>query len=161
MRWPNLQRIQFGKPAPTVNPATVASPEILPISPRRCVFSLDKSLSWMDIVPNPAEASVRQSTSRAFSVKLTAAASTSDCPRHPTEAQFGRLLDRQYPCQLVSRHPDRGRRRRVPDSGRTSRGAHVHSSRYDKRSTAEAWPSWPIRPVEVSLCDTCPQRFGK
>src|SRR5215471_10083519 len=47
MRWPNLQRIQFGKPAQTVNPATVASPEILPISPRRCVFSLDKSLSWM------------------------------------------------------------------------------------------------------------------
>src|SRR5262249_30200086 len=46
MRWPNLQRIQFGKPAQTVNPATVASPEILPISPRRCVFSLDKSLSW-------------------------------------------------------------------------------------------------------------------
>src|SRR5215468_6207548 len=47
MRWPNLQRIQFGKPAQTVDPATVASPEILPISPRRCVFSLDKSLSWM------------------------------------------------------------------------------------------------------------------
>jgi hypothetical protein len=47
MRWPNLQRIQFGKSAQTVNPATVASPEILPISPRRCVFSLDKSLSWM------------------------------------------------------------------------------------------------------------------
>ena len=50
MRWPNLQRIQFGKPAQTVNPATVASPEILPISPRRCVFSLDKSLSWMSFV---------------------------------------------------------------------------------------------------------------
>src|SRR5215467_11607106 len=47
MRWPNLQRIQFGKPAQTVNPATVASPEILPISPRRCVFSLDRSLSWI------------------------------------------------------------------------------------------------------------------
>src|SRR5215469_12617946 len=47
MRWPNLQRIQFGKSVQTVNPATVASPEILPISPRRCVFSLDKSLSWM------------------------------------------------------------------------------------------------------------------
>ena len=50
MRWPNLQRIQFGKSAQTVNPATVASPEILPISPRRCVFSLDKSLSWMSLV---------------------------------------------------------------------------------------------------------------
>src|SRR5215831_3334369 len=37
MRWPNLQRIQFGKSVQTVNPATVASPEILPISPRRCV----------------------------------------------------------------------------------------------------------------------------
>src|SRR5215813_12886432 len=49
MRWPNLQRIQFGKSAQTVNPATVASPEILPISPRRCVFSLDKSLSWMSL----------------------------------------------------------------------------------------------------------------
>jgi hypothetical protein len=47
MRWPNLQRIQFGKSVQTVNPATVASPEILPTSPRRCVFSLDKSLSWM------------------------------------------------------------------------------------------------------------------
>src|SRR5215471_6005542 len=40
MRWPHLQRIQFGKPAQTVNPATVASPEILPISPGRRVFSL-------------------------------------------------------------------------------------------------------------------------
>ena len=47
MRWPNLQRIQFGKSVQTVDPATVASPETLPISPRRCVFSLDKSLSWM------------------------------------------------------------------------------------------------------------------
>src|SRR6516164_3415860 len=47
MRWPNLQRIQFGKSVQTVNPAIVASPEILPISPGRCVFSLDKSLSWM------------------------------------------------------------------------------------------------------------------
>ena len=47
MRWPNLQRIQFGKSLQAVNPATVASPEIFPISPRRCVFSLDKSLSWM------------------------------------------------------------------------------------------------------------------
>src|SRR6516162_820799 len=47
MRWPNLQRIQFGKSVQTVNPATVASPEILPISPRRCVFPPDKSLSWM------------------------------------------------------------------------------------------------------------------
>src|SRR5215468_2622113 len=50
MRWPNLQRIQFGKSAQTVNSATVASPEILPISPRRCVFSLDRSLSWMSLV---------------------------------------------------------------------------------------------------------------
>src|SRR5262249_43383957 len=65
MRWPNLQRIQFGKPAQTVNPATVASPEILPISPRRCVFSLDKSLSWMDIVPN-ARRATRPSASSAL-----------------------------------------------------------------------------------------------
>src|SRR5215469_11909527 len=50
MRWPNLQRIQLGKSLQTVDPATVASPEILPISPRRCVFSLDKSLSWMSII---------------------------------------------------------------------------------------------------------------
>src|SRR6516164_159648 len=49
MRWPNLQRIQFGKSVQTVDPATVASPETLPISPRRCVFSLDKSLSWMSL----------------------------------------------------------------------------------------------------------------
>src|SRR6516165_8174251 len=54
MRWPNLQRIQFGKSAHTVNPATtVASPEILPISPRRCVFSLDKPLSWMSFGYHP------------------------------------------------------------------------------------------------------------
>src|SRR5262252_7229993 len=61
MRWPNLQRIQFGKSAQTVDPATVASPEILPISPRRCVFSLDKSLSWVSYAirpnwPNPPTA---------------------------------------------------------------------------------------------------------
>ena len=55
MRWPNLQRIQFGKSVQTVNPATVASPEILPISPRRCVFYLDKSLSWMSLQKDTPE----------------------------------------------------------------------------------------------------------
>src|SRR5262245_6125023 len=64
-RWPNLQRIQFGKSAQTVNPATVGSPEILPISPRRCVFSLDKSLSWMSFAKNMSdlEALLHQSIS--------------------------------------------------------------------------------------------------
>src|SRR5215470_11224681 len=67
MRWPNLQRIQFGKPAQTVNPATVASPEILPISPRRCVFSLDKSLSWISfpiLGERPANTRVARYTDR-------------------------------------------------------------------------------------------------
>jgi hypothetical protein len=61
MRWPNLQRIQFGKSVQTVNPATtVASPETLPISPRRCVFSLDKSLSWMFPIPQKPLANPRE-----------------------------------------------------------------------------------------------------
>src|SRR5215468_9513920 len=60
MRWPNLQRIQFGKPAQTVNPATVASPEILPISPRRCVFSLDKSLSWISFPTSHSDPPIRE-----------------------------------------------------------------------------------------------------
>jgi hypothetical protein len=68
-----------------------ASPEILPISPRGCVFSLDKSLSWMSSRFKMGRARLRLSTATLLSqgedFKSSIAPTAKENPERRNECQ--------------------------------------------------------------------------